>query len=94
MTDIFIRIELRGDPSGDVYKQLHALMSGTKKWETVAIGEHGTITLPHAMYKGRTEMALMDLAKSLQQEIIGGIWSKGAIVLVIAWTAWAQAGGK
>lgn len=92
MAEVIIRVELRGDPGADVYKQLHEFMA-KKNWRTTLVGGDGNVAnLPHAMYAGATEYGLIDLAVLLREQIQTQIWARGAIVLVIAWTGWGQSG--
>jgi hypothetical protein len=91
MRQVIIRVELKGDPSGDVYKQLHSYMSIQNKWETKIESEKGSMNLPHAMYSGSTDLEPLDLAVKLKERIESAIW-KSAIVLIIDWHRWGQAG--
>ena len=93
LTSVIIRIELRGDPSGEVYKRLHTYMQGELSWQIhLTSDDGGVIGLPHAMYSGSTEVTTLDLAKRLRDQITQNIWLKGAIVLVMKVSDWGQAG--
>jgi hypothetical protein len=87
-----IRIELRGQPNGEVYKQLHSFMVDQNKWETSIIGNTGTtMILPSATYSGGNDIDALQLAIKLRDSIVQNIWSEGARVLVIDWAAWGEA---
>jgi hypothetical protein len=66
-------------------------MSNQNKWKTTMEGDKGPIDLPHAIYSGSTDFTPLELAVKLREQIERGIW-KPAIVLVIDWQRWGQAG--
>jgi len=91
-TNVIIRVELRGEPSGSIYSQLHKLMNGDLKWSNTIVADDGSIMpLPSATYCGGTDMAILELSSVLKSRIIKDIWQHGARVLVIAWSGWAEA---
>jgi hypothetical protein len=89
--NVIIRVELRGEPGGDTYKQLHDLMSRELKWNNVVVSDTGAVLpLPSATYSGSTDSSILDLASNLQSRIVREIWNKGARVLVIEWNSWGE----
>jgi hypothetical protein len=94
MSQVFVRVELRGTPGEDVYARLHADMK-SKNWDQTITGAARTSNLPHAMYQGTFKNDVPDLAaiaKGLREHIEATIWRK-AIVLVIRSAGWAQSAG-
>jgi hypothetical protein len=90
MANVIIRVELLGRPSAEIYERLHGYMAHSNWSRTIDIDNGQTINLPHAMYCGSTENAFADVAQALKDEIVRGIWSQGATVLIIAWNAWGM----
>lgn len=87
---VIIRVELRGDPDWDVYDKLNGLMR-ENNWDTVLTSDDGTVVnLPHAVYAGSTEDALLELSNGLRDNINESIWDEGCIVLVVECAEWAQ----
>lgn len=89
MAQIFIRVELRGDPSKQDYDNLHAYME-TMNWYRKIIGSAGESTLPHAMYQGNSEKDTSSIAAALKDGIEANVWTR-AIVLVISAQTWGMA---
>ena len=90
MSQVFVRIELRGTPSQDIYRQLHNYMI-SKNWRQTITGSRMN-NLPHAIYQGtfaNDEPDLRSIARKLREHIESTIW-RNAIVLVIRSAAWAQ----
>jgi len=91
-TRTIIRIELRGQPGGDTYKQLHSYMTEELRWETSIVSDTGIrMPLPSATYSGERDGTAVGLATLLRDHIIANIWQHGARVLVIDWSAWGEA---
>jgi hypothetical protein len=91
-TPKIMRIELKGQPSGEIYQHLHCLMTEELKWETSIIADTGArLTLPSATYCGENDKAALDLAVQLRDMIIVRIWAEGARVLVVDWATWGEA---
>ena len=88
MALIFIRVELRGDPSKQDYENLHAYME-KNNWPRKITGSRGESTLPHAMYQGNSETDAASIANALRTGIEAYVWTH-AIVLVIAAQTWAM----
>ena len=92
MADVFICIELRGEPAGSVYNTLSEFMMDLG-WKTRATGDDGVeVPLPHAVYHGSTGADLGKAAAGFREEIEAKVWSSGATVLLMREIAWAQAG--
>jgi hypothetical protein len=87
MAHLFIRVELRGNPSGDDYNNLHAHMEARNWHRTIQHGA-GTSTLPHAMYQGHSDNQILELANALREGIQANVWTS-AVVLVISADNWA-----
>jgi hypothetical protein len=93
MSQLFVRIELRGTPSEETYTKLHAYMR-SKNWSQEITGESATVMLPHATYQatfGEDQPNTLRIAKALRTYIESNIWTK-AIVLVIRSADWARSG--
>ncbi len=88
MAHLFIRVELRGSPSGTDYDNLHAYMEANH-WYRKITGTAGESTLPHAMYHGNSNNELVKLASALRSGIEAGVWTK-AVVLIISAENWAM----
>jgi hypothetical protein len=90
MANIIIRVELKGTPSQETYTSLHAFMSN-RGWSQQIIAEgNRPMALPHAMYSGSSQTAIVTLAAALRDEIQSQIWTK-AMVLAIEWNNWGLA---
>jgi hypothetical protein len=89
MPQLFARVELRGDPTGKDYENLHALMK--KNFWYQSITGNRTTDLPHATYQAtaNTIPDVSRLANDLQSKIESEVWTK-AIVLVIDALSWAE----
>lgn len=88
MAHIFIRVELRGDPSKQDYDNLHAYME-KNNWYRKIMGSAGESTLPHAMYQGSSENGALSIASALKKGIEANVWTR-AIVLVISAQTWGM----
>jgi len=88
MARIFIRIELRGNPTYQDYQNLHAYMEG-KNWYRAIHGTAGQSMLPHAMYQGTSDAEPAKIASALRSGIQTEVWTV-AIVLVIHALNWAM----
>ena len=88
LAHIFIRVELRGDPSKQDYDNLHAYME-RNNWHRKIIGSAGLSTLPHAMYQGNSENDALAIAAALKNGVEASVWTR-AIVLVISSQTWAM----
>jgi hypothetical protein len=86
MADYIIRIELRGDPSSDIYNQLHTLMKQKSFGQTIT-GQRIN-ALPHATYYGSSQEAPSALCTSIHTTVTSQIWTK-AIVLAVVVDTWA-----
>jgi hypothetical protein len=89
MAQIFIRVELRGDPSKQDYDNLHAYME-TNNWYRKIVGSAGESTLPHAMYQGNSENGASSIASALKNGIEANVWTR-PVVLVISAQTWGMA---
>ena len=86
MAQMFIRIELRGDPSKQDYDNLHAYMENNN-WYRRINGLAGGSALPHAMYQGTSENSATSIASALKKGVEANVWTR-AIVLVVPAQAW------
>jgi hypothetical protein len=86
MAQMFIRIELRGDPSKQDYDNLHAYME-KNNWYRQINGSAGESDLPHAMYQGSSENSASSIASALKKGVEANVWTR-AIVLVISAQDW------
>lgn len=84
MALVFIRVELRGNPSGEIYERLHAHME-KRNWYRLKDGR----PLPHAMYNGTTNNHIGTVCGAIRKEIESSIWSS-AIVFVVEPNSWAM----
>jgi hypothetical protein len=94
MSQLFVRVELRGTPGEDVYARLHADMKA-KNWRQTITYVGRASNLPHAMYQGTYTSDEPDLAaitKALREHIEARIWKK-VIDLAIRSAGWAQSAG-
>jgi hypothetical protein len=92
MAQYFIRVELKGSPSGENYENLHALMANNNWSQTItgmSNGKSVLVNLPHATYQGTSDAGAFVLADALKMTIIDKIW-KNPIVLAMVVTHWAQ----
>jgi hypothetical protein len=92
MVEYTLRIELLGNPSQDVYKDLHARMQRGGFSQTItgtsSNGQSVTKPLPHATYYGSVEATaagVRDWAQAHAKEA----WGK-SIVFVAATSTWAR----
>jgi hypothetical protein len=88
MAHLFIRVELRGDPSGQDYDNLHGYME-KNNWYRKIQGTAGESILPHAMYHGNSENDIPTITGALKQGIQANVWTQ-AIVLVISAESWSM----
>jgi hypothetical protein len=88
LAHLFIRIELRGSPSGQDYDNLHAYME-KNNWHRKITGSAGESTLPHAMYHGDCDKELSAIASALRTGIQTNVW-KQAVILVMSAENWAM----
>lgn len=91
MPHFTLRIELLGNPSHDVYEDLHARMhrSGFRKTVTGKNpkGELATVSMPHATYYGfanTSTTVVLDWAQAHAREV----WGKN-VVFVAETSSWA-----
>ena len=85
MALIFIRVELRGIPSREVYDNLHSYMKGWS-WSQL---DGSNRPLPHAMYQGHSDNHIGSIVKALRGDIQRTIWSD-AIVFAVISGGWAM----
>lgn len=88
MAQLFIRVELRGNPSWQDYDNLHAYMESNNWYRTVR-GTAGQSQLPHAMYQGNSDKEITSIASALRTGLEANVWSQ-AIVLVISSDNWSM----
>ncbi len=88
MAQLFIRVELRGNPSWQDYDKLHAYME-SKNWHRRIQGSAGDSELPHAMYQGTYDKDIGSLSGALRAGIEANVWTQ-AIVLVISGDNWSM----
>lgn len=88
MAQIFIRVELCGDPSNQDYDNLHTYME-SKNWYRKIMGSAGESTLPHAMYQGNSDNEAFSIARALKDGIEANVWTR-TIVLVISAQTWGM----
>ena len=89
MAHLFIRVELRGNPSGSDYDNLHSHMAGLN-WYRRINGTAGESELPHAMYHGNSDKDIATLSGALRTGIEANVWTR-AVVLVISGDNWSMA---
>jgi hypothetical protein len=92
MYQLFARVELRGNPSVEIYQKLHEYMKG-QYWYTTITGT-ATATLPHATYQATytTKPEVLAIANQLKAGIESNVWTR-ALVLVIEASYWAETAG-
>jgi hypothetical protein len=88
LAHLFIRVELRGTPSGQDYENLHAYME-KNNWHRTIQGTAGESVLPHAMYHGQSENDISTITSALRKGIEANIWTQ-AIVLTISAETWSM----
>jgi hypothetical protein len=93
MAQLFARVELRGEPSEDVYQRLHAYMESMHWYRTIT----GTreVSLPHATYQATTNTDspdLVQIADQLKSGIESKIWTK-ALLLIVQSINWVRTAG-
>lgn len=88
MAQIFIRVELRGNPKAEDYDRLHEFMA-TKNWYRQINRSAGVSMLPHATYQGSSDTAPVDIARALKTSIESQAWNS-AVVLVMAASLWGM----
>jgi hypothetical protein len=89
MAQLFIRVELRGNPSWQDYDNLHVYM-GKNNWHRKIQGSAGESTLPHAMYQGHSDKDISALTSALRKGIEANVWTQ-AVVLVMSTVVWSMA---
>jgi hypothetical protein len=90
MAQLIARIELRGNPSAEVYEKLHLLMK-TRGWNQQISSTQGEISLPHAMYQVESDKNPVDLSISIHKQVKDEVWTK-PVVLVMAVANWGMEG--
>ena len=92
MPIVFARVELRGDPTLENYKQLHEFLLG-KGWYQQLPGNPDK-PMPHAMYQGsfNAEPNMETVVTNLKLDIETNVWTK-ALVLAVKSADWAQSAG-
>jgi len=85
---LFIRVELRGSPSGQDYENLHAYME-KNNWYRKIQGTAGESTLPHAMYHGNSDNEISGIVSSLRKAIEAKVWTQ-AVVLIVSAETWSM----
>ena len=88
MAHLFIRVELRGSPSGQDYDNLHTYMEKLN-WYRKIQGTAGESSLPHAMYHGNSDRDISDLVSALRKGIQANVWTQ-AVVLIISAQNWSM----
>jgi len=88
LAHLFIRIELRGTPSGQDYENLHAYME-ENNWHRKIEGTAGESTLPHAMYHGNSDHDVTTITGALRKGIQAKVWTQ-AVVLIISAQTWSM----
>jgi hypothetical protein len=84
MALVFVRVELRGNPSFQNYINLHSLMAKNNWWQ-----DKDGRALPHAVYWGNTDNHIGDVSKALRTTIQSNVWNS-AIVMMIKASQWAM----
>ncbi len=91
MSQVVVRIELHGDPNGDIYDELHEYME-ENDWLRTLIGGGGTASdMPHAMYQAsyvEPDPDLGALVENLENYINKQIW-EGTTILAMRVEDWA-----
>jgi hypothetical protein len=93
MSQLFVQVELLGNPGNDVYERLLSFMQSLYWYPTIG-GDYGTTNLPDGMYQASNsapESDVLAIANNLKARIESDVWSE-ALVLVIESMAWAQSG--
>lgn len=88
LAHLFIRVELRGTPSGQDYENLHAYMENNN-WHRNIEGTAGQSVLPHAMYQGNSDKDISGVTSALRKGIQTNVWTQ-AVVLIIAAQTWSM----
>ena len=88
MAHLFIRVELRGSPSGKDYDNLHTYMENNN-WYRKIQGTAGESTLPHAIYHGNSDKDISALTSALRKDIQANVWTQ-AVVLIISAQNWSM----
>jgi len=88
MAHLFVRVELRGNPSGQDYENLHAYME-KNNWYRKIQGTAGESLLPHAMYQGNSDKVLPATTAALRKGIETNVCTN-AIVLIISANNWSM----
>jgi hypothetical protein len=88
MAHLFIRVELRGNPSRQDYENLHAYME-KNHWYRKIQGTAGESTLPHAMYQGNSENDISTITNALRKGIETNVWTQAIVLEAVAqpWTS-------
>jgi hypothetical protein len=88
MAHLFIRVELRGNPTWQDYDNLHGYME-KNHWYRKIQGTAGESALPHAMYHGNSDNEISKITSALRKGIETNVWSQ-TIVLVVSAETWAM----
>jgi hypothetical protein len=93
MANYAIRVELRGNPTWELYDQLHALMAGQGFLQTIrGVGSKGqprTDSLPHAVYFGPSDAA----TGAVRDWVVAAVQArvqKDILVFVVQASDWAM----
>jgi hypothetical protein len=89
MAHLFIRVELRGNPSWQDYDNLHTFME-KNRWYRKIQGTAGESALPHAMYHGNSDNDISTITNALRKGIETSVWNP-VIVLIISAETWSMA---
>jgi hypothetical protein len=88
MAGYFVRVELKGDPTFEIYLSLHTLMASNGFLQTApASSRLSPVNLPHAVYYGASTSDAVNLSIFLRNTIQSQVWSS-AVVLSIEWASW------
>lgn len=92
MSQVIVRIQLHGEPSETIYKELHEYMKD-EGWSKTITGSlnNKTIDLPHATYTIEYDIASPDLsaiAEEIDDYIYEEIW-EGSTTFVVLVETWA-----
>ena len=92
MADYAVRVELRGNPSKEVYQTLHALMARKGFAQTIAgvdaKGNQRRFSLPHAVYYGASGAD----CGAVRDSVVGSVKSEvqeDIIVFVVQAQTWS-----
>jgi hypothetical protein len=93
MAQLFARIELRGDPGFEIYRQLHGYMKSNHWYQFIEGRDSGLVRrvdLPHAVYQAVNSGTpnFLSMAQEIRTYIQANIWAD-VIVLVIEANNWA-----